>query len=143
MRNIDSIKKDGAIYSNTPKEQIESYVHPNDVAEVCSGLLFNPSNDMFKIINVEGDFANGEQVEKLLLDAIHVPVKWIHLSDADASKALVSAGMPEENVMPLLTIFSETYHDGITDSIKKRGSVYGKHKLADYFKKEFAAEYTK
>lgn len=143
LRNIDSIKKDGAIYSNTPKEQVESYVHPIDVAEVCSGLLFSPGNDMFKIINVEGDFASGEQVEKLLMDAIHIPVKWVHLSDADASKALVSAGMPEENVMPLLTIFSETYHNGITNFIKKQGSVYGKHKLADYFKKEFAAEYNK
>lgn len=138
-RSFDTIKKDQVIYSNVPRGQIESYVHPNDVALVCSELILNPPvTEKFRIVNVESDVATPEEVERLLSDALKFEIKWVSVPDNVAKESAIKAGLPEENAELLVNLFSQVYHGEMENAIRSQGSVKGKSKLADFFKNEFA-----
>lgn len=144
FRDIAAIKKDKRVYYNIPKGKVESYVHPADIAQVCADLILDPPmNEKFKINYVESDFARPEDIENMIYDAVDIRINWISISDEAALEGAIKAGIPKENAELLTNLYSGTYHHDMLNDIKNRGSIIGNHKLSDFFKTEFAAEFNK
>ncbi|ODQ44179.1 hypothetical protein PICMEDRAFT_74789 [Pichia membranifaciens NRRL Y-2026] len=142
--NIGTIKKDNAVYFNVERETVESYVHPADIAQACADLILTPPTDeKFKMIYVESDHAKAADIEKMIHDALNIDVKWVTVSDEAALQGATSIGLPKENAELLTNLYSKVYQGEMLDDIKKHGSVIGTHKLADFFKTDFAAQFSK
>ncbi|GAV29456.1 hypothetical protein PMKS-002956 [Pichia membranifaciens] len=140
--NIGTIKKDNAVYFNVERETVEWYVHPADIAQLCADLILNPpTGEKFKKIYVVSDCAKAADIEKMINDALNIDVKWISVSDEAALQGAISIGLPKENAELLINLYSKTYQGEMLNDIKKHGSVTGTHKLADFFKADFAAQF--
>lgn len=142
LNHVNTIKSNGVIYSNTQRDQVETYVHADDIAQVCVDIIMNPSLDKkITIVSVESDSANASQIEQLFKDNLGLDVKWVSVSDEDALQSLTNAGVAEANSKAFINLFSEKYHKDIVDGVNAHRNIVGVHRLPEFLKTEFASVY--
>lgn len=139
---ISTLKSQKAIYSNSPRNQVLTFVHPDDIAKVCADLILTPElKEKFKIIGVESDRADAVELEKLFSDALGTDIKYITISDDDALAGFMKLGITKENGKKVINFYSDKYHNEAIANVNKHTNVIGTHKLADYLKTDFVAVY--
>lgn len=110
---ISGIQAQHAIFSNTPGTLVQEWVSPEDIA----AAILEEIND-FKagqnIRYVVSDETTGDEVAKILGAAIGLPdLKWVQVSDDQATAGMLGAGLPENWAKAMVQMYKyERENDG-------------------------------
>jgi uncharacterized protein YbjT (DUF2867 family) len=138
---LEMIKQAGFIAANYGGNDLIPWVSPIDIAAAVAEEITEPLTAR-KIRYVGSDELTGNQTAAILGAAIGKPdLKWIIISDEDAKKGLIDAGMQPAIAAGLVEMYGGL-HNGVfsEDYFRNRPAVMSKVKLAE-FAKEFAAAF--
>lgn len=140
--NLQTLKSDHAIYMNIVRNQLESFAHETDIAQLAADLIMNPPTDeKFKVVYIESDSAYPEQLEKMFSKALKTDIKFISVPDEVIYSGMVKAGLDPKIAQVIVNLYSEKYRTGMREEEKKHEMVHGVHKLQDFLNTEFAAAF--
>lgn len=140
--NITTIKQAGAIFENYPGDTINSFVAPEDIAEVVADRLEHPATG----INVEyvaSDELTGDQVAKTLGQAIGKEIKWVEIDDGQKLQSLLNIGISEELATGLTRMAAAHKLEHFYDDYRQNQPTLGQTKLKDFAESEFVKFYNR
>ena len=138
---VHMIKNAGFIAANYGAGDLIPWVSPIDIAAAVAEELTSQLTGK-KIRYVGSDELTGNQTASILGEAIGIPdLKWIIISDEEAKRGLVDAGMQPAIAEGLVEMYAGLHNGAFAeDYFRNRPAVMGKVKLAE-FAKEFAAAF--
>lgn len=131
-----SIRAVGKIFQNYGGDIKEPWVSPIDIATAIAEQITLPFNER-SVRYVASEELTGNEVAKILGDAIGVNVEWLELSDAVFEENLLKAGFSAQAAKGL-TEMNAGRRAGLYDDYNKHRPELGTVKLAD-FARDFAA----
>lgn len=136
---IQSIKTQGAIFSNYGGDIKEPWVSTFDIADVIAEEIEKPF-DGRSIRYIASDEVSPNEIAKILGEAIGKPdLKWIVISDEQMLNGLLGAGMNPKTAEGFIEM-NKGRNDVMYQDYFTHRPVLGKIKMTD-FAKEFATVY--
>ncbi len=132
---IHAIKAVGSIFQNYVGDIKEPWVSPVDIAATIVSEITLPFSERF-VRYVASEELTGNEVAKILGNAIGVNVKWVAISDEAFEENLLKAGFSAQAAKGL-TEMNAGRRAGLYDHYNKHKPELGTVKLAD-FAKDFA-----
>lgn len=133
---IPMIKYTGKISLNYGGEDIVSLVAPTDIATAIAEELQNPHQGR-KIRYVASDELSCNEIAHILGEDIGMPaLQWQRISDEEAYRNLLAAGMPPAMAASVAEIQGAIHKGFLAEDYKQHKPIFGKVKLID-FAKEF------
>jgi len=135
---IDLAKNMGIMGANFGGDPIV-LTHTDDIANVALGELLNLDFTGQQVRYIASDERTGSEIARVLGGAIGKPeIPWVVFSDEQTAAGMQQAGMSEETALAYATM-GETIRSGkMQADFFRNKPVYGKVKLEDFAKNEFA-----
>lgn len=136
---IGMVKGMGIMGSNFGDDKVV-LTHTRDIAEVALQELLNLDFTGQQVRYIAGDERTGPEIARVLGEAIGKPeTPWVVFSDEQNKQGMLQAGLNEE-IATQYTQLGEALRNGKMqeDFFANRPTEYGKVKLEDFAKNEFA-----
>ncbi|WP_018622221.1 NAD(P)H-binding protein [Spirosoma luteum] len=135
---VGMIKNTGIMGSNFGADPLV-LTHTDDIAEVALHELLTLGFTGHQVRYIASDERTGTEIAQVLGEAISKPeTPWIVFSDAQTLEGMKSAGMSEEMAASYTTMGKSVREGTMQADFFKNKPVYGKVKLEDFAKNEFA-----
>lgn len=129
---IPTIKASGSIYQNYSGDIKEPWVSPLDIAATIAEEMELPFEGR-TVRYIASEELSGNEVAKILGDAIGQTINWVEIPDTQFEEALLNAGFTEQAAKGL-TGMNAGRREGLYDDYNKHKPVLGKVKVVDFAK---------
>lgn len=140
---IGMVKGMGIMGSNFGDDKI-LLVHTSDIAEAALQELLNLDFTGQQVRYIAGDERTGAEIARVLGEAVGKPeTPWVVFTDEQSKQGMLQAGLNEE-VATQYTLLGEAMRTGKMqeDFFANKPAEYGKIKLEDFAKNEFAPAFS-
>jgi uncharacterized protein YbjT (DUF2867 family) len=136
--SLEMVKHQDIIGHNLAETVDLLMTHPSDIAESAFTFLNSISFTGSQIKYIVSDVKNGNEIAKLLSEAINKPLNWVEFPDDALMAGLLQNGFSQDAAETLIINAGKAIREGLFDEYKKdKYRVSGSRKFGD-FAKEFA-----
>lgn len=131
--NLDSIKKEQAIYSNVPADVQQKYVAPNDIAAVVLPLILDTPKGVTVRFAVSDTFSMKEFIHELAEVANLPDLHSVEITDEQLKQGMLANHVPEAIVEAFVkTSQYQKHSESIYAALNEGNTKIGTVKLADF-----------
>ncbi|MFD2569813.1 NAD(P)H-binding protein [Spirosoma soli] len=139
---IGMIKNGGIIGSNFGDDPIV-LTHTNDIADVALTELLNLDFTGHQVRYIASDERTGAEIAKVLGEAVGKPeIPWVVFPDDQNKQGLLQAGLNEEMATEYTKLGQSMRNGEMQKDFYKNKPTYGKVKLEDFARNEFAPAFS-
>jgi uncharacterized protein YbjT (DUF2867 family) len=119
LANVESVKKDGAIYSPLGDAKI-STISVHDVASAAAAVLTGGAHEGRTYILTGPEALSYADIARIVGDVIGRPVKYVHVTYEQAKAGMIKAGMPAWLAEDLIRLM-QSWGDGKGSIVSQYG----------------------
>lgn len=139
--SVALVKKQGIIGHNVGETVDLLMTHPSDIAETAFALLNSRSFTGRQIKYLISDIKNGNEIAKILSNAVNKPLMWVEFPDDALLAGLMQNGFSRDTAETLVVAAGKAIRDGLFDEFKNDKYKLLESRKFDDFAKEFGKVY--